>query len=41
MVRSSLRVPHGDPDPELIREIYEVESDIVEDSKGNMHILFY
>ena len=26
---------------ELIREIYEVESDIVEDSKGNMHILFY
>ena len=25
----------------LIREIYEVESDIVEDSKGNMHILFY
>ena len=26
---------------EMIREIYEVESDIVEDSKGNMHILFY
>ena len=25
---------------ELIREIYQVESEIVEDSRGNMHILF-
>lgn len=25
---------------ELIREVYQVESEIVEDSRGNMHILF-
>lgn len=25
---------------ELIRDIYQVESEVVEDSKGNMHILF-
>lgn len=25
---------------ELIREVYQVESEIVEDNKGNMHILF-
>lgn len=26
--------------PELIRRIYQVEAEVVRDSRGNMHILF-
>lgn len=44
VLKDGIIVANGSPREvltrELIREVYQVESEIVEDSKGSMHILF-